>query len=312
MTATPERPIVVGVDGSDQSMQAVRYAVQEAQRQSCGLTLVHALPENVPVAPMLPLVSVETLDQVGHRLVTQAEIVVHDLTDGQIAVEKVVRPGSRARVLADAGQNARMIVLGHRDRSVLGRVFTSSTCTGVSARAHCPVVSVPSAWEQGSSRGRVVVGIDGPAHSSEPLAVAFAEAAERGSVLTVLHAWKLQSPYDDIIASRVSLDAWRRSTTSMLEELLREWREAYPEVVVELDVRHEFTATALVEASEGADLLVLGRRGHGAPLGLFLGSIARTLIREARCPVEVAPARRDLEAAPADRFVTADEVAPQI
>lgn len=312
MSVNLERPIVVGIDGSDQSMQAVRYAVQEAQRMHCGLRLVHATPETVPMAPMLPLVSVETLDQVSHRLVNQAKILAYDLTEGQVKVEKRIRSGSRVKILADAGEDARMIVLGHRDRSILGRVFTSSTCTGVAARAHCPVVCVPSTWMPRDRKDRVVVGIEGPAHPApETLAIAFATALEWGAKLSVLHAWKLQSPYDDIIASRVAVDEWVRTTTAMLEEMLCDWRRAYPQVEVEIDVRHQYTAAALVGASEGADLLVLGRHGHGAPIGIHLGSIARTLIREARCPIEIAPARRHTEPIPEEPPLMQEEVSPQ-
>ena len=303
--------IVVGVDDTDQSLQAVRYAVQDAQRLGCGLRLVHATPETLPMALTLPLISVETLDRVSHRIVNEAMQLAYDMTDGEIKVEKAVRSGSRVHILMEAAEDARLIVLGHRDRSILGRVFTSSTCTGVASQAHCPVVCVPTTWAPGSRHGRVVVGVEGPAHSQDALAVAFAAAAERKAKLTVLHASKLPSPYDDIIVSGVALEEWEQSATAMLEEILLEWREAYPEVDVEIDVRHQHTAPALVGATEGADLLVLGRRGHGAPLGVHLGSIARTLIREARCPVEIAPHRTSQEAPPSDRLMTADQMSPQ-
>jgi len=223
----------------------------------------------------------------------------------------VVLSGSRARRLVQSANDARLIVLGHRDRSVLGRVFTSSTCTAVASRANCPVVCVPTTWMPGNPRGGVVVGVEGPTHAQDALAVAFASAAARKSTLTVLHAWKLQSPYDDIVSSRVALDEWRKQATDMLEQVLREWREAYPEVEVELDLRHQYTAPALVGATEGADLIVLGRRGHGAPLGLHLGSTARPLIRESRCPVEIAPPHPAQDALPSQRTMTAEQVSPQ-
>jgi len=305
-----ERPIVVGVDGTDQSRLAVRYAVLEAQRLGCGLRLVHAGPEVGPRTPELPLISVDTLERVGHRIVNEAKQLAYDMTDGAIHVEKVVESGPRARVLDHAGEDARLIVLGHRDRSILGRIFTSSTCTGVASRAHCPVVCVPTAWTPGSLRGRVVVGVAGPEHSQDALWAAFAAAAERRDMLTVLHAWKLQSPYDDLVVSPEALDEWKRSATQMLEYLLRDWREAYPDVEVEIDVRHQYAAPALVGATEGADLLVLGRRGPGTHLGVHLGSTARALIREARCPVEIAPPRAAQAMLPTQRL-SADQVSPQ-
>lgn len=311
MNTNSRIPIVVGVDGTDQSMRAVRYAVAEAQRQQCGLRLVHAIHETAPLAPMLPLISVETFEEVGHRLVTDAKQLVYDLTDGAMPVETLVKAGNRTHVLSEAGEDARAIVLGHRDRTVLGRVFTSSTTTGVAARAHCPVICVPASWIAGREHGRVVVGLDGSAPSVDALALAFAAAAERRAALTVLHAWKLSGVYDDIISSRVSMEQWRADTLQQVEQLVSEWRTFYPDVEVEIDLRHQYPAPALVGATEGADLIVLGRRGHGAPLGVYLGSIARTLIREARCPVEIAPHRPRHEAISRDRLASEEEVSPQ-
>ena len=311
MNVAMQKPVVVGVDGSEQSLNAVRYAVQEAQRHGSPLRLVHVAPETVPMAPMLPLVSVETLDQVSHRVINEAKALADDLTDRRTRVEKVISPGSRVRTLVDAAEGARMIVLGHRNRSVLGRVFGSSTTTGVAARAHCPVVCVPDTWTPGDENSQVVVGIEGPVHAQEALAVAFAAASERSATLTVLHAWKLESAYDDIVSTRVAVEEWRRTATGMLETILHEWREVYPEVKVEIDVVHQATAAALVDVTRAADLLVLGRRGHRAPLGLHLGSVARTLIRESHCPVVIAPARTDLELVSSERWAPDAEVAPE-
>jgi nucleotide-binding universal stress UspA family protein len=271
--------------------------------------LVHAVHETAPMAPMLPLISVETFAEVGRRIVHEAEQQVRELDPTQ-SVESVVTPGSAVHVLSAAGEHARMIVLGHRDRSLLGRVLTSSTTTGVGARAHCPVVSVPSTWTATHVTGRIVVGVDDSAPAKDALALAFSMAAERGARLEVLHAWKLPSAYDDIIVSRVMLEDWKDHATAEMHKTLAPWREEYPDVEVEIDIRHQYAAPALVGASEGADAVVIGRRGHGAPLGVYLGAVARTLIREARCPVVVAPHRRPQDVLPEQR-VRPEEVAPQ-
>lgn len=310
MSTDLQHPVVVGVDGTDQSSRAVRFGVQEAKRHGCGVLLVHAIHETTPMAPMLPLISVETLAEVGDRIVADAKKLVLDINDNEVPVQTLVRPGSRTQVLCEAGENARMIVLGHRDRSLLGRVFTQATTTGVGARAHCPVVSVPATWTAGHDYGRIVIGLDGSAPSKDALALAFQAAADREAKLTVLHAWKLPSGYDDIIASRVMVDDWMKHAGEQMENIVAPWRELYPDVEVEIDLRHQYPAHALVGATEGADLVVVGRRGHGAPLGVYLGSLARTLIREARCPVEIAPHHRPEEVARGEQ-VTQEQVSPQ-
>lgn len=69
MTPTQQSLVVVGVDGTEEAIRAVRFAVREAQRPGGGVHLVHVLPELVPMAPMLPLISVDSSDVVGHRIV---------------------------------------------------------------------------------------------------------------------------------------------------------------------------------------------------------------------------------------------------
>jgi nucleotide-binding universal stress UspA family protein len=154
--------------------------------------------------------------------------------------------------------------------------------------------------------------VEDPEHAHEVLSHAFLAASTRRARLRVLHTWKLQRPYDDVVVSAREADAWTAELTGRLRVVTRDLRAAHPEVDVDLDVRHQDPAAALLGATEGADLLVLGRRGHGAPVGLPLGSTARALIRESRCPVEITPlhpARLDETAA--DLALTAEELSPQ-
>ena len=303
-------PIVVGVDGSEQSDRAVRYAVIEARRRGCGITLVHAIHETAPMAAMLPLYSIEAFTEVGRRLVEDAEKLAQDL-DPDVDVGTSVKAGSRVGVLVDAGEKASMIVLGHRSRSFTGRVLASSTTTGTAARAHCPVISVPDAWTMGEERGRIVVGVDESDASHDALDLAFREARLRDARLIVLHAWRLPTAYDDISFSEVTVDDWMAAARDLMEKTLAPFREVYPDVEVEIALRHEFVGPALLGATETADLIVVGRRGHGAPLGVYLGSLARMLIREGRCPVEVAPQHGRHVPKVEERLLSEEEVLPQ-
>lgn len=310
MTNQTSRTVVVGVDGSENSDLAIRYAVAEARRRGTGITLVHAVHETAPMAAMLPLYSVEILAREGRLLVEDGERRVLEL-DPDLEVGSSVEAGSSVGVLVDAAKRAEVIVLGHRSRTLAGRVLTSSTTVGVAARAHCPTVSVPVTWTPHHQHGRVVVGLDDSEPAHDALAVAFAEARRRGAALTVLHAWRLPAMYDDIVAARVWVDDWRATAPEHMEKTLAPWREAYPDVALESSFRHDWPGPALLDASEQADLLVVGRRGHGAPLGFYLGSIARLLLREAHCPVMVAPHRGRRDLAPEDRLLSREEISPQ-
>jgi nucleotide-binding universal stress UspA family protein len=240
------------------------------------------------MAAMLPLYSVESLAEVGQRLVENATALARGL-DPEVDVTALVRGGSRVGVILDAAEEASLVVLGHRSRTGAGRVLTHSTTTGVAARAHCPVVSVPDCWPVGGTYGRVVVGVDASEASHDALDLAFQEALRRSSKLVVMHAWRLPTAYDDLAYARLAVDEWMTAAREELDKALAPFREAYPAVAVDVDLRHDYAGPALAASTEGADLIVVGRRGHGAPLGVYLGSLARMLIREGRCPVEIAP-----------------------
>jgi nucleotide-binding universal stress UspA family protein len=287
-------PVVVGVDGSDDSDRAIRFAVEEATRLGTGLRLVHAVYETLPMSPMVPLVSSETLDEVGRRIVTDAAARLRELVGGRLAVETVVALGPPARGLLDAAADAALIVLGHRHLSRLGRVFTGSTTIALAARASCPVVCVPAEWTPTPAQPRVVVGVDGSSGSRAAIGAAFEAASRRGGSVTVLHAWRLPDQYDAVAGSPVLEDEWLQESEIILSEILAGWRDSYPDVPVDVELRYERPAAALTEASAKADLVVVGRHGHGGVLGLPLGSIARALVHHSHCPVVLVPDRAEV------------------
>lgn len=288
MVQESSRPVVVGVDGTEASDSAVRYALAESRRRGTGILIVHVIHETAPMVAMLPLYSVEAFTEVGRRLVADAEkLVLHG--DSNVEVSTSVQEGSRVGILAHVGEHASAIVLGHRSRALPGRLLGSSTTTGVAARAHCPVISVPDSWVEGRELGRVVVGVDESRAAQAALDTGFQEARRRHAKVIALHAWRPPTAYSDIGYSQDILDDWFSRATKKMETALVPFREAYPDVEVEAALQHEFAGPALVTATRDADLIVVGRRGHGAPWGFYLGSLARLLIREGHCPVEIAP-----------------------
>jgi nucleotide-binding universal stress UspA family protein len=64
-----------------------------------------------------------------------------------------------------------------------------------------------------------------------------------------------------------------------------------PSQSVVLAVAEPPPARALLDASKSADLVVVGRRGHGALTGLLLGSVCTELLHHAHCPVTIVPPR---------------------
>lgn len=283
-----QRHVVVGVDGSADNLGALRYAAAEAASLGATLRLVHVVPDQTPISPLLPEAPVD-LTRVGEAVLAKAAARVAALAPG-VPTERCLRHGTRPAQLTAAGDGAVAIVVGRDDRPLLERLLRGDTATGVAARATVPVIEVPAGW-QPEERGRIAVGVKAVGHTAELLADAFALAQRRQAELLIVHAWKLPSEYDDIIESRVDLDEWRREGTAELEALVRDWRTAYPDVRVELRIVHDHAGHALVEAAREADLVMIARRQHGVPAAVHLGATARAVLRTAPCPVRVvAPA----------------------
>lgn len=286
MTTQP-RPVVIGVDGTDANAGALRYGVEEARRTGAIVKLIHVVPDYVPISPMMPLTPSE-LTETGAAVLTHAEAQVRELAP-DLAVEGWLHHGTRPVQLANAAEDAQLVVVGRDNRPLLERLLRGDTAAGVAARASVPMVLVPADWTPAPSRGVVLVGVKSPSHSTALLGDAMALAADRGAKLVVLHAWKLPSGYDDIIESRVAADDWRRQSLDEMEALLAEWRTTFPEVEVEVRVVHDHPSFALVEASREADVVVLVRRARGVPAATHLGGTARAVLRSAHCPVRVVP-----------------------
>lgn len=288
---TPRNVIVVGTDGSPDGDRATAYAVQEALRTKRSIRVVHVIPEAVPMTPMLPLFSADSLRAVGTQILREAAERVRDLGKDEVAVETVLAHGPRIPALLAHTYDAALIVLGRR-ASALSRIRTGSTTSAAAGRADCPVVAVPKEWASAPVHGHVVAAVDGTPAGADVVRTALAAAHERGSDLVVVHAWRPLAAYDLALGGERAAEVWMRQTEPVVWALVAGLRADHPDVEVRVDLLYEHTADALVEAGRDADLLVMGRRGEGAMFGIALGSKARALLRSGVCPVEIVPTRR--------------------
>ena len=131
----------------------------------------------------------------------------------------------------------------------------------------------------------IVVGIDGSASSRNALRWAKDEARMRGASLRLIHSWELPT-----ISGAIEPNVPRASLTERAERVLSEATEAVPGCA-ELDITSEIAASlparALIEASNDADLVVVGSRGVGGFKGLLLGSVAQQVSHHSECPVVI-------------------------
>ncbi len=259
--------------------------------RGCGVTLVHSVHPPLPPPPPSILMTDEDWTAVGATIVSGVHQELEGLLDettapDEIPVATVVRHGPPGPVLGEMSEDACLVVLQHRSMTRLRRIVSGSTVASVAAHAHCPVVSVPAVPADRQPTGAVCAAVLGDGGPTQVLEAAFAEASARGATLTLLHGWRLESGYDDMVTDR---SAWSRRDEAAIAAGAAELVTKYPEVPMRIDVRHEWPAELLAHAGLSADLLVVGRHGGLPGLPHRLGSLARTAVSHSMCPVVVVP-----------------------
>ncbi|GAA1008429.1 hypothetical protein Aple_069930 [Acrocarpospora pleiomorpha] len=134
----------------------------------------------------------------------------------------------------------------------------------------------------------VVVGVDETAGCEPALEYAFEQARLGQLMLHAVHAW--QEPEQACAPYELeALGALKREFTAGRIDI---WRPKYPEITVVADVRLGHPVDVLVEASVGADLLVVGAHGKTAHTAT-LGSVSGGVLYRASCPVVVVRCRKE-------------------
>ncbi|AWW41196.1 universal stress protein [Streptomyces sp. AS58] len=127
----------------------------------------------------------------------------------------------------------------------------------------------------------ITAGVDGSQESLAAVAWAGREAVRRGLALRVVHAWR-HEPHEAVEGDRETQARWVRGSTA---EAVRAVTSRHSGLEVCVDVLEGDDVETLVEAADGAEMLVLGSRGHGAVVGFLLGSVGQQVIAAATRPV---------------------------
>ncbi len=138
-TARQDLAVVVGIDGSERSMLALRWAAAEALSRGTSLRIVSAWQAPAYAEMGGPEVITAIEDGVEAMIGSAAG----DLALDGITVERDVAYGNAARALLDQDEDASMIVVAGRGRGLLKRVLLGSTSRQVAQHATVPVVVVP-------------------------------------------------------------------------------------------------------------------------------------------------------------------------
>lgn len=294
-------PVIAAVDGSDDSLRALEWAVTAARTREAPLRVVHvrqyaawAQPDVLVAGPPDP-VDDPVLDQVRTYLEGRADRPV---------MEYLGLEGPPGAVLPGLGETAQLLVLGSRGRGGFASLLLGSNGMAAARDAECPVVVVPRpgrevhdapAVEPGP---RVVVGLRVDSPDEATLGLAFDEADRRDARLHVVVAypWPVQSwaaPGGFAVAD-FDQHAVEGETRTLADGFVSPHRARHPDVRVDVSVAAGDAAGHLVAASKGAELVVVGRHRRRllAPARM-LGSVTQAVLLHAASPVAVVPPAPD-------------------
>jgi len=284
--------VIVGVDGSPHSWDALRWAAGEACRRGSMLRVVSAyrpptLGEQIAAGIDLAGIALSRAESVVAEMVAQARWAWPGLRVNGLSVCGATVPV----LLATAGRSA-LVVVGSRGHGGFASLLLGAT--GLQLATHAPVPVAVVRGRTDDTTGPVVVGSDGSAGSEEALELAFEEAALRHCGLVAVRAYRrpVQAWGPDVPPVEIHPERRPVVERAALDDSIARWREKYPQVPVETRVGEGEPAEVLVAASHDARLVVVGTRGHGGFAGLLLGSVGQHLLHHAECPVLIARTTR--------------------
>jgi nucleotide-binding universal stress UspA family protein len=288
------KPIIVGTDGSGDSLRAVEWAAREAalRRAPLQVVCVPALPTRM--SRHQPPGRPDAVAEIGYESYACALAAASERAselEPELAIETRLLFGPPARTLAETTVDASMLVVGSRGAGLFSALVLGSASRYAATHGRCPVVVERQGPAYG--QGEIVVGVGDLDQSDAALRFAFEEADLREARLVVMHAWSCFVPAAEPGSRAASPERavhhsghLYRGMARRLEDMLAGWREKYLAVETGTEIMHAHPGHLLAKASAHADLVVLGRQpsqtgGSGA------GSVIHAVLHHARGPVAV-------------------------
>lgn len=295
--------IVVPLDFSEASMQALDIAVPLAHEFHSSVHLLHAFDTEGEFTPSEGAGGV-LLDRAARRMITHRQLCAVQLAHSvRVRADDChVLPGRAAAATCDFAHDsaADLIVLSSRGKTGLTRVLLGSTAESIVRHAPCPVMVVRQRAGRGTTASAervpfrtILVPVDFSESAGNAVEYAAGLARKFDARLVLYHAL---FPHDLVMDRAVADPEW----THKLEiEPAKEQLEELAQVValqgVECDVaigRGYPAAAICAEADRAhADLIVTSTHGYTGLKHVLIGSVAEHVVRHAGCPVLVIPRR---------------------
>lgn len=300
--------ILVGVDASDRSLDAIAFARQVASTSDASVIVANAFPYDDTPSRMANRGYRQALEDDAVATVRRMSTDLAELGEGRVRTAVVARH-SPAHGLHDlcAAEHPDLLIVGSSHVGAIGRVMPGSTGERLLHGASCPVAIVPKGYRNAPHElRRIGVAYDGSVEAEVALTATVDVARATGAKLRVIRV----------------MDALSYSTPALMggpgyvtqrEDLEKGFREELDAAVRKLpgDVSAESAfvvgdpAYELAVQSGTLDLLITGSRGYGPLRAVMTGGVTGRLLRDAACPVIVLP--RGVESPLGDLFAAREK-----
>jgi nucleotide-binding universal stress UspA family protein len=282
---TYRNAILVGVDGSAESSEAVRWAADEAGRRRSQLLIVHA-SDSAHFGLWTTTATIrQGLRTLAQPIVDRSIEVARDV-DPHLQIQGKVGLGSPGSVILRMSTRVDLVAVGRSGKGALSRALLGSVAKRLATQSHTPVALIANTDSRPIDRIVLAIGdreTDG--HAGE---FAFAEAVLRGVPVRVIHAWHVPALPTPGVPGPLSYPAYLKELADReLADAVQRWRPRFPDVPVTSTVLETTPVTALKQICAPTDLLVLGHNRHGALASHSLGHVIGSVLHSVACATVV-------------------------
>ncbi|MET7451942.1 universal stress protein [Streptomyces sp. NPDC005574] len=299
--------ITVGLDGSPESLDAAAWAAREAARRQVPLRLVHAVdllrPWYASFAGFPAPGAIDVQREWAAHVLREERSRLMERHPGLWVTTRQVTDQA-VRVLLASADDSELLVLGSRRFGTVAGFLVGSVALAVVARARRPVVLVRAgglpederlpdaagAEPVGTPCRDVVLGLDRERPGDTVIEFAFDAARRRAAGLRVVHGWSpvTSHGYGAVMDAGLNEELADEARNGV-GEVLRPWKDKFPEVEVRQQAVIGGAARHLVQASRDSALVVVGRRARRDVAGGRIGPVTHAVLQHASAPVAVVP-----------------------
>ncbi len=277
---TPRASIVVGFDGSPNSVAALNCALVEANLRNARIMLCHVREPTRHLADRARTVAARQLLARGtehaHRRLPSIDVTAKLLT------------GNPAQQLLRVATDARLLVVGARGSDGSRDLRLGPVSFHIARHSYRPVVVVPDVGKHTAAiRRRVVVGVDTSTTSEAAVLFAFEEALRRGAAVRAVHVFDPSASRTDGDVSQPRLRRLRLVAAAATRDLLARYAARYPGVRACAEVVSGSPGVALAAAARDSELLIVGTRRDRETRPLTSGVTGSAVLHNATCPIAI-------------------------